>query len=78
MVKDGSETDVDCGGSCGATCDNGKACAAATDCVTAQCADGPAGVPEGARVRLLGPDGRLVAVGEAGAGGVLHPAVVLV
>ena len=44
----------------------------------AQCADGPAGVPEGARVRLLGPDRRLVAVGEAGAGGVLHPAVVLV
>lgn len=44
----------------------------------AQCADGPAGVPEGALVRLLGPDRRLVAVGEAGASGVLHPAVVLV
>ena len=44
----------------------------------AQCANGPAGLPQGARVRFLGPDDRLVAVGEAGQGGVLHPAVVLV
>jgi tRNA pseudouridine55 synthase len=43
-----------------------------------QCAGALSGVPTGAQVRFLGPDGRLVAVGEAGPGGVLHPAVVLV
>ena len=43
----------------------------------AQCANAPAGLPAGSRVRFLGPDGSLVAVGEAGPGGVLHPAVVL-
>ena len=44
----------------------------------AQCESGLTGdVPTGARIRFLGPDGRLVAVGEAGPGGVLHPAVVL-
>jgi len=42
-----------------------------------QCANAQAGVAAGARVRFVGPDGRLVAVGEAGPGGVLHPAVVL-
>ena len=39
-VKDGDETDVDCGGSCGTTCGQGEACAAAKDCVGAQCTDG--------------------------------------
>jgi tRNA pseudouridine55 synthase len=43
----------------------------------AQCANGPARLPAGSRARFFGPDGRLVAVGEAGPGGVLHPAVVL-
>lgn len=43
----------------------------------AQCARGPAGLSAGGPVRLIGPDGRLVAVGENGAGGVLHPSVVL-
>jgi tRNA pseudouridine55 synthase len=42
-----------------------------------QLTGGRAGVPEGSRLRFVGPDGRLVAVGEAGAGGVLHPGVVL-
>jgi tRNA pseudouridine55 synthase len=37
----------------------------------------PAGLQAGTRVRLLGPGGHLVAVGEAGPGGFLHPAVVL-
>jgi len=34
---DGDETDVDCGGSC-AACDDGSACAAATDCASQVCA----------------------------------------
>ena len=38
--KDGDETDVDCGGSCGATCEDGAGCGGAKDCVNAQCADG--------------------------------------
>jgi hypothetical protein len=36
-VKNGSETDVDCGGSCPAACGTGKGCAAAADCSTAVC-----------------------------------------
>lgn len=43
-----------------------------------QCAGVPPGLPAGARVRFLAPDGQLLAVGEAGRGGVLHPSVVLV
>ena len=43
----------------------------------AQCAEGRRGAPAGCHLRLLGPDGRLVAIGDAGPGGVLHPAVVL-
>lgn len=34
--------------------------------------------PDNALVRLVGPDGMLVALGKAGPGAVLHPAVVLV
>lgn len=36
-IKDGDETDVDCGGSCQA-CWDGKACAQPTDCQSASCA----------------------------------------
>jgi len=43
----------------------------------AQCGSGLAGLPAGAAVRLLGPGGHLLAVGETGLGGVLHPTVVL-
>jgi len=43
----------------------------------AQCAEGLPGVAAGRQVRFLGPDGRLVAVGDTGPGGVLHPSVVL-
>lgn len=35
-VKDGNETDVDCGGLC-APCDDGKACVAAADCQSGVC-----------------------------------------
>ena len=44
----------------------------------AQCAEAPTGAAPGRQVRFAGPDGRLIAVGEALAGGVLHPSVVLV
>jgi len=43
----------------------------------AQCAGVPPELPAGCQVRLLAPGGCLLAVGEAGAGGVLHPVVVL-
>ncbi len=36
-VRNGDETDVDCGGSC-ARCDEGDACEAATDCTSGVCA----------------------------------------
>lgn len=38
-AKNGTETDVDCGGSCGA-CINGKACTAAKDCLSQICSGG--------------------------------------
>lgn len=34
---DGDETDVDCGGSCGATCENGEECLIAGDCISDSC-----------------------------------------
>ncbi|MFO0612146.1 MAG: hypothetical protein U0414_06150 [Polyangiaceae bacterium] len=46
-LKDLSETDVDCGGSC-ADCDNGRACKEGTDCVSGFCdadACAPCGSP---------------------------------
>ena len=42
-VKDGTETDVDCGGSattCATRCAQGKKCAAGSDCQSGFCADG--------------------------------------
>ncbi|MFO0761084.1 MAG: hypothetical protein U0359_31690 [Byssovorax sp.] len=40
-IKDGTETDVDCGGSsCATPCGQGKACSAGTDCASTFCADG--------------------------------------
>ncbi|MDB4935039.1 MAG: hypothetical protein JWP87_2011 [Labilithrix sp.] len=36
-VKNGDESDVDCGGSCGSTCALGKACGATQDCFGAVC-----------------------------------------
>lgn len=39
---------------------------------------GPLAAQPGTPVRLVGPDGSLLALGEPGPGGVLHPAVVLV
>lgn len=37
-IKNGSETDIDCGGSC-ARCANGLACASRNDCASALCVD---------------------------------------
>ncbi|AKU95532.1 Tryptophan synthase alpha chain [Labilithrix luteola] len=36
----GNETDVDCGGSCGATCESGKACKSGADCISDTCLAG--------------------------------------
>ncbi|MEZ4299117.1 MAG: hypothetical protein R3B70_29480 [Polyangiaceae bacterium] len=36
----GDETDIDCGGSCGASCAVGKDCGANSDCVTGNCSGG--------------------------------------
>src|SRR6185295_14025846 len=34
LVKDGDETDIDCGGACGPTCDTDEACLVNGDCVS--------------------------------------------
>jgi len=47
------------------------------DAGPAQCTDWRPGLPAGCMVRILDPDGRLVAVGRAGPEGVLHPSAVL-
>ena len=39
-VIDGSETDLDCGGSCAAKCANGKHCLIGPDCTGGICASG--------------------------------------
>jgi hypothetical protein len=36
-VKDGNETDIDCGGACATKCATGKACEAGADCATTFC-----------------------------------------
>ncbi len=36
-IKNGDETDVDCGGSCGATCSNDKTCNGNGDCASNHC-----------------------------------------
>ena len=40
-VKNEDETDIDCGGSCGATCTTNQACLSAADCVDKVCAGSP-------------------------------------
>ena len=37
MIKDGTETDVDCGGTCMTKCADGKACKVAADCASQAC-----------------------------------------
>jgi len=44
-VKDAGETDTDCGGSCGATCANGKICSQGSDCVSDNCINGLCAAP---------------------------------
>ncbi len=41
------ETDLDCGGKCGATCENDKACLAGVDCVSGYCSTDFVCAPEG-------------------------------
>lgn len=39
-VENGDETDLDCGNSCGATCEDGEGCDDAADCVSSVCDEG--------------------------------------
>ncbi len=39
-IKDGDESDVDCGGSCSAKCPTGRACGSNSDCRTSFCVSG--------------------------------------
>src|SRR5215212_744323 len=39
LIRNGDETDIDCGGTCGA-CDVGERCSVATDCDQSTCVDG--------------------------------------
>ncbi|MCA9638770.1 MAG: hypothetical protein KC420_22235, partial [Myxococcales bacterium] len=39
-IRNGDETDVDCGGSCGMTCDNGQGCIVDDDCISLICDGG--------------------------------------
>jgi endo-1,4-beta-D-glucanase Y len=39
-LRNGSETDVDCGGTCAADCANGRACVAGSDCLSGVCTTG--------------------------------------
>ena len=39
-IKNGAETDVDCGGTCASKCSVGQACAIAADCLTGACSAG--------------------------------------
>lgn len=47
-VKDDNETDIDCGGECGATCGEGKACQKSLDCLIELngCKADDPGIPE--------------------------------
>lgn len=45
MVQNGTETDVDCGGACGASCVSGQMCMAPGDCVSAVCTGNVCQVP---------------------------------
>jgi hypothetical protein len=47
MRKDGTETDVDCGGGACPQCANGKACSTAMDCVSSICNNGVCGMGMG-------------------------------
>lgn len=46
-VKNGGETDLDCGGSCASKCGGGLACASAADCKYGQCFDNKCGLAPG-------------------------------
>jgi len=43
-VKNGNETDIDCGGSCSTLCAPGKTCSSGSDCATAMCTGATAGI----------------------------------
>ena len=67
-VKNGDETDVDCGGSCG-VCAEGSACAAATDCASGYCGDGVCAAASCADTVLNGDETDVDCGGSCGACG---------
>ncbi len=52
-VKNGSETAVDCGGSCSTKCANGQACSVAADCTSGACSAGICQAPSTAKVTAV-------------------------
>ena len=56
-VKNGTETDIDCGGTCG-PCGVGKTCIQAADCAPALCSANKCGLGTGADGPLIVPVGR--------------------
>ncbi len=77
-IRNGDESDVDCGGSCATRCADNKACTVATDCATGQCDSetstcGAPGVRiydfTGAEESLVLPAGKTIEIKVWGAGG---------
>jgi len=63
-VKDGNETDVDCGGATCGACANGKTCAASSDCQSVECVS----------LKCLAANVIVVGAGSGGSyGAELHP-----
>ncbi|MBW3019974.1 hypothetical protein KY334_01650, partial [Candidatus Woesearchaeota archaeon] len=60
-IKDGSETDVDCGGSCPA-CPSGKNCTVGTDCISGVCEDDVCVVPSSTQTISLEPGWNLIGI----------------
>ncbi len=54
-VRNGDESDIDCGGTCG-PCGNAASCAAAADCLSARCVDDTCVSPEGTHPDIIRVD----------------------
>jgi hypothetical protein len=67
-VQNGDETDTDCGGSCGATCEPGESCTDGDDCMSAGCDGGTCNAPLSV---VITPN----ACGDAAGGSVMYTAV---
>lgn len=69
-IRNGDESDVDCGGGCGATCGVGASCRADQDCTSGDCSNGVCQGPPGgcteANAVDLGPPGANLTISNAG------------